>query len=487
MAAYIQSYINTGQGEEPARNFPVYVPANISIITGYYRADSSLIDISQAVTITVINQPAANSYTLDPNNINYFYLLQSGPYTFEITYTDNTLTPAITYTDYISLTVVNPITLPTEFNIYNQFKRSEPQEVYTTLQTSVDVDGNPIIANDYIDNTSNSTVFSNLYSDVSLVYQNILPSGGSINWELTLNNTSGLISNQTYSDTILMMLYSLLVDNSGNKYDVEYFLSKYIWYRSNETIPCYVYIQEVTAENFLFWILGTSLLGSNTFLNGQSLTPFQVAVYFIPQNFTTIPDDLQQELTNLVPRILPYGYTYFTYFNKTLADLGLTQNLGQTYKSDPRLGEFALEFISTNVNQAQAYINPFAPQNLVSLTMVPVSGTNFTARNYYTYEIIGTYLNGMTQDLTNQTVIFSSDTSVLVLSALGTLYAVGDGMATLKFSYGLKYGFNTYTVTSLGSWILDESALNYTTILTGVPTPNWVLNTGALDSTTTLS
>lgn len=485
MAAYIQSYINTGHGAEPARNFPVYNPYNISIITGYYMADASLIDISQAVIINVIDSPSSDSYTIDPNNINYFYLLQSGPYTFEIIYTDNTL--GITYTDYISLTVINPIVLPNELNIYNQFKRSEPQGVYTTLQTTTDDQGDLFTANDYIDNTSNSTVFSNLYNDISLVYQNTLPSGGNINWELTLNKTSGLISNQPYTDEILEMLYSLLVMNTGNKYDVEYFLSKYIWYRSNETIPCYVYIQEVTAANFLFWILGTSLLGSNTFLNGQSLTPYQVAVYFIPQNFTTIPVNLQQELTNLVPRILPYGYTYFTFFDKSLSDLGLTQNLGQTYKSDPRLGEFAIEFVSTNVNQAQAYINPFAPQNLVTLQMFPVSGTNFMARGYYAYTIIGTYLNGMTQDLTNQTVIFSSNTSVLVLNSLGTLYAVGNGMATLKFSYGLKYGFNTYTVTSLASWILDESALNYTTILTGVPTPTWVLNVGALDSTTTLS
>lgn len=485
MTAYIQSYINTGHGAEPARNFPVYNPSNISIITGYYMNDASLVDISQSVTITVINSPSSDSYSVDPNNINYFYLLQSGPYTFKVVYTDTIL--GITYTDYISLTVVNPITLPQENDVYNQFKRSEPQGVYTTLQTTTDEDGNLITANDYIDNTSNATVFSNLYNDVSLVYQNTLPSGGSINWELTLNNTSGLISNQTYSNIILEMLYSLLVMNTGNKYDVEFFLSKYVWYRSNETIPCYVYIQEVTADNFLFWILGLSYLGSDTFLNGQSLTPYQVAVYFIPQNFTTIPTSLQQELTNLVPRILPYGYTYFTFFNKSLSDLGLTQNLGQTYKSDPRLGEFAIEFISTNVNQAQAYINPFAPQNLVSLQMFPVSGTNFEARNYYSYQIIGTYINGATQDLTSKTVLFSSNTSVLVLNSLGTLYAVGNGAATMKFSYGLKYGFNTYTVTSLASWILDQSALDYTTILTGVPTPTWVLNVGILDYTTTLS
>ena len=86
MVAYIESYINTGHGAEPARNFPVYVPANISIITGYYAADNSLTDISTDVTISIIDSPSNNSYTLDPNNINYFYLLQTGSYTFEITY-----------------------------------------------------------------------------------------------------------------------------------------------------------------------------------------------------------------------------------------------------------------------------------------------------------------------------------------------------------------------------------------------------------------
>lgn len=485
MFPYIQSYINTGQGTEPSRNFPVYIPANISIITGYYMENYALVDVSTQVTINIINSPSSNSYTLDPSNINYFYLLQDGSYTFQIIYTDSSI--GTTFTDYISLVVINSILLPNQTNIYNQIKRSEPQGVYTQLQTTYDIEGNVVTSNDYADATATSTVFNNLYNDISTVYQNTLPSGGDINWELTLNNTDGLISYQPYSNIILSMLYSLLVDNSGNKYDVEFFLSKYIWYRSNKTIPCYVYIEEVTAENYLFWILGTSYLGSNTFLNGQSFTPYQVGVYFIPQNFTTIPPQLQQELTNLVPRILPYGYTYFTFFNYTLTQLGLTQNLGQTYKSDPRLGEFAIEFISTNVNQAQAYINPFAPENLVSLAMFPVSGTNFMARNYYSYQIIGTYVNGMTQDLTQSTIIFSSNTSVLVLNALGTLYAVGNGMATLKFTYGLKYGFNTYTVTSLASWILNESALDYTTILTGVPTPTWVLNAGALNTSTTLS
>lgn len=485
MTEYIKSYINTGQGEEPARNFPVYIPANISIITGYYAQDYSLIDVSTSVTIEVIDSPSNNSYIIDPNNINFFYLLQTGSYTFKIIYTDSSI--LTTFTDYISLVVINPVNLPYESTIYTQIKRSEPQGVYTQLQTTLDPQGDIVTANDYVDVTSTASVFNNLYADMGVVYNNLLPSGGNINWELTLNNTSGIISNQPYSNIILEMLYSLLVNNTSNKYDVEFFLSKYVWYRSNETIPCYVYIQEVTIDNFLFWILGTSLLGSNTFLNGQSFTPSQVGVYFIPQNFTTIPQNLQQELTNLVPRILPYGYTYFTFFNYTLDQLGLIQNLGQTYKSDPRLGEFAIEYISTNVNQAQAYINPYSPENLVSLAMFPISGTNFMARSYYSYTIIGTYLNGGTRDLTNKTVIFSSDTSVLVLNSLGTLYAVGNGIATLKFTYGLKYGFNTYTVSSLSSWILDESALDYTTILTGVPTPNWVLNIGALDTTTTLS
>ena len=484
MSAYIESYINTGHGKEPARNFNVYAPANISIITGYYAEDFALIDVSTDVTINVIDYPSAKGFYVDQNNINYFYLIELGAYTFEVIYTDSN---SITYTDYISLVAIKPLTLPNEQDIYNLIKRSEPQGVYTQLETTIDENGQVVVANDYSDVSATAKVFSNLYEDISTVYNNLLPSGGSINWEFALNNTSGLLSNQPYSDIILPMLYSLLVNNSGNKYDTEFFLSKYIWYRSNKTIPCYVYIKEVTADNFLFWTLGVSLLGSSTFLNSSSFTPYQVGVYFIPQDGAVIPQNLRDELTNLVPRILPYGYTYFTYFDKTLADLGLTEYLPQTYKSDPRLGDFALKFVSTNVNQASAYVNPFSPQNLVKLEMFPVSGTNFMARESYAYTIIGTYKNGLTQDLTNKTIITSSDTSVIVLQSLGTLYAVANGLATLKFSYGLKYGFNTYTVSSLATWILDESALDYTTILAGSSTPNWVLNLGELDSTTTLS
>ncbi len=483
MAAYIQSYINTGQGAQPARNFPVYIPANISIITGYYADDFSLTDVSTNVTIVIIDAPSSNSYTLDPNNINYFYLLQTGSYTFEVTYTDSS---SITYTDYVSLVVINPITLPTEVNVYNQIKRSEPQGVYTQNQITYNDQGNTIVGNDYADVTATATVFSDLYGDVGTIYQNLLPSGGSIDWELTLNNTDGLLSYQTYSDIILSMLYSLLVNNTGNKFDVEFFLSKYIWYRTNATVQCWVYIQEVTALNYFFWILGSSDLGVDTYLNATALTPYQVGIYFIPESPGVISASLQLELTNLVTRILPYGYTYETNFNSTLDDLGLTQSIGQTYKSDPRLGEFAILFVPVDVNQAQGYVNPFAPQNLVSIVMLPISGTNFQARSFNPYQIIGTYVNGLTQDLTNHTSIFSSNTSVLVVSTLGTLYAVGNGSATLKFTYGTFFGNNTYTVTSLASWILDESALDFTTILTGVPVAGWVLNSSALDFTTPL-
>jgi len=463
MAAYIKSYINTGHSAEPARNFPVYLPSNISIITGYYEDDYSLIDVTTDAIISVIDSPSDTSYKVDHANLNYFYLLQTGGYTFQVVYTD--VITGITFTDYISLVVINPVKMPSKLDVYNLIKRSEPQGVYTQLQTTVDDAGEVIVANDYVDVTASATVFDKLYEDIKTVYDSLLPSGGAINWELTLNNTTGVLSNQPYSDVILSMLYSLLVNNSGNRYDVSYFLSKYIWYRSNKTIPCYVYIKEVTPTNYLFWVLGTSLLGASTFLNESPFTPYQVEVYFIPQDATVIPESLQLELTNLVPKILPYGYTYLTAFDKTLDDLGLTQNLPQTYKLDPRLGDFAIEFVSTNVNQAQAYINPHGPSSLVSLAMFPVSGTNFIRGGYYSYTIIGTYLDGTTQDVTSSTTIFSSDTDVLVLSEIGTLYAVGDGSAALRFSYDLKYGVNNYTVSSATSWILDTSALDSTTIL----------------------
>src|SRR6185312_3351351 len=121
MKTYIKSFINTGINQEPARNFEVFLPANISIITGYYTEDSSLIDVSTDVTITMIDAPSAQGWKVDPFNINYFYLYQLGSYTFEIVYTDGL---GITFTYDLSVVVIQPTTLPSKENIYNLIKRS---------------------------------------------------------------------------------------------------------------------------------------------------------------------------------------------------------------------------------------------------------------------------------------------------------------------------------------------------------------------------
>lgn len=494
MSAYIVSYLNTALGQEPARNFTIYAPCNFSIITGYYTSNNTLIDVSLNAVITIIDQPASNSIQVNGALSNNFYLLQPGPYTFQIVYTDTNLTPHIAYTYYLSFTAMSPLRLPEQNDIYNIIKRSEPQGVYTQVQTFLDAVGNNVVGGDYTDVTSVASVFNSLYNDIQSVYDNILPSGGNTNWEQTLNGTSGLISNQEYSNIVLQMLYSLLIKNSGNKYDVSLFLSKYIWYRSNGTIQAYVHIEEVTIINYLFWILGISLLGVNTFLSNSIFTPYIVGVYIIPQNGAVITPAFQIELNNLVNRILPYGFTYQVFYNETLEELGLVQQIQQAFKTDTLLtgstsllNEFALLYIPTNVEQATAYLNPFAPQNLVSLTMNPPSGTNFTANTIDSYVITGTYLNGFTKDLTTVTTTYSTDVTILQIASRGSLYAVANGAANIVFQYGFITGFNSYTVTSLGQWVLDASALNSTTILTGTTTGNWVLNYSALDNNATLT
>ena len=449
---YIQSYINTGHGQEPARNFVIYAPINISIITGYYVLTSpstiNLSDVSTAVTITVLNSPQPNSLSVDPANINYFYILQAGSYAFQINYTDTVASPNITYTDFVSFTAVLPIYLPQANDIYNVIKRSEPQYVYTQLSSN----GIDTYANEYVDSFSTATAFSSLYQDLSTVYANTLPSGGSPDWELTLNNTVGLLSNtpvsnvnNPYYNIILDMLYSLLVNNTGNKFDVSLFLSKYIYYRTNKAVGCAVAIVEATVILPAIWILGSSRLGIDTVL-GDVIPIYQVNVYFIPQT-GIISQDLQNELTNLVPRLLPEGYNYLTYFNATLTSIGMTSSIGQTWKYDPRLGSFAIEYISTDVNQAIGWVNPTAPQALVSIAMTLPSGP--LTPGTYTFVITGTYYSGVTADLTLECTVISTNTAAITIATANTFVvnSVPSTSVILNFNYGSIFGNITYTVT----------------------------------------
>lgn len=452
---YIQSYLNTGHGLEPARNFTIYASSSISIITGFYNiatpTSASLTDVSTSATITIINSPTSLSYQLDPNYSNYFYILQSGAYTFEISYTDTAPSPNITYTTYVSFTAVIPVALPATSDLYKVIKRSEPQSVYTQTISSTDNEGNLFYTNEYVDSNSTATVLSTLYEDVNSVYENIVPTGGASNWELTLNNTVGLLSNtptpgllNPYYSLILDMLYSLLVNNTGNKFDVSFFLSKYLWYRSNKTISSYVYIQEVTNVLPAVWILGVSTLGNTTILGGDIPPIFLVSVYIIPQS-GTITQDLQNEITSLVPRLFPDGYAYQVFFNETLSSLGLTVNLNQTWKSDPRLYAFAIEYISTDVNQTNGYSNPTGNAALLSIAMSPASGT-VLAPGTSSYTITATYFGGVTSDVTLLSSVTSSDSSIISLPTPGTFSANMAGAATISFSYGIFSGENNYTV-----------------------------------------
>jgi hypothetical protein len=470
---YIQSYINTGHGQEAARNFVIYAPINISIITGYYILTSpstiNLSDVSTSAIITIINSPQPNSISVDPNNSNYFYILQSGAYTFQITYTDTIPNPNITYSDYIGFSVVLPIYLPQSNDVYNIIKRSEPQNVYTQVAEFTTEIGNNTYSNEYCDSFPTANIFNALYSDLNVIYQNILPSGGSSYWELTLNNTVGLLSNtplinipNPYYNVVLSMLYSLLVNNTGNKFDVSFFLSKYVFYRSNESITCYVYIQETTVIPVQVWELNSSILGINTRLGSGVNSIYQVNVYFLVQT-GDITQDLRNELTKLVPRILPFGYSYSIFFDYTLVELGLTTFIGQTWKYDPRLRAFAIEFDPFNVNQANGYINPTAPQALISIALIPASGTlNLGAQ---TYAVIGTYYSGVTADITSTSIVISSNSSVLDITGLGTMTALLPGPVNLTASYGPFSVLGLYVVLEIILWELNISELNSNTIL----------------------
>lgn len=465
---YIQSFISTSHNMTPARNFEIIAPTSISIITGFFNQalapTVTLSDISSSATIDIIDSPNNNSISVDPNSENFFYILEKGSYTFLINYIDTTPDPNITYSYYLSFTAVNPIILPQISDIYQIIKRSEPPGVYTQVQSYIDDFGNTKYSNEYVDVESISTVFDTLYQDVNKIYQLLFPTSGNLspdyssinkdgleNWELSLNNTRGLLSNipssptdvNPYYNIILNMLYSLLINNTGNKYDIEFFISKYLYYRSNKTISSYVYIKEVVNVLPPFWVLGISLLGVDTILAPSGPVIYNLTIYVIPQS-GTLSEDLENEIINLARRLIPIAYSYSVIFDKTLSDLGLTVNLGQTWKFDPRLKAFAIEFLENNVCQAAGYSDPTAPEAIISISLTPASGALSIGSG--TFVVTAHYYSGVTADITLKSTVTSTNPTILTVTGPNAYSANIAGTVSLKFLYGVFNGINNYTV-----------------------------------------
>jgi hypothetical protein len=440
------------------RYFALYSYGAFFVKVGFYGDDGVLTDVTADTIVNILQQPHANdiktlTYVIPGNGstVFSFYVSEAGSYLLEFVYQGNSC--------LLGMCAVNKNRLPVQNEIYAQIKRKEPQLVYTQDRIS----SSP----EYVDCTAISSVFGVLYTDLQAFYDQLIPSGGNAQWEFLLNGTNGLIETNNNFDVLMRQLYTLKTNNSCNRYDVSFFLSRFILTLTG-SMNVWVYMQEVNITNFQNWILGSSRLGQNTYLGATVLNPTTVTIYVIPVTGTwTPPTEVAQEIYNVARKMVPFYFDLVVDYSATLASLGLTQFLNQTYSTDTRHFnvEYAINYLPFGVEQAQGVINPDSIGNLDHIVITPVDGTIFTVGTFQNYTITGFYKDGDTVDLTFLATKSLSDYSKMVISSDQLIPLAPTSSIVFTANYGYISAHVTYSIVPPAVWILDTSQLDTTTIL----------------------
>ena len=217
-------------------------------------------------------------------------------------------------------------TLPT--NNYNSLASKFPKGVFADLsQTSI------IGAIIY----ATSKLVDDWYVKYQTVKQQIFSNQYSQDLEYELNSTKGLLSNSVYP-TETMRLLNSLPTYQLNTYDMELFVSQYIWYRLGKS--CAIYIDDFIVNPANCWILGSeqySILDSTTILQDEKNIVKTKIVWYI-FNSSTFTEQFKSEIQQLVLNISRCDLKNEIIFDNNLTPL-LTQYdyIGYTYKNDPRM------------------------------------------------------------------------------------------------------------------------------------------------------
>ena len=157
--------------------------------------------------------------------------------------------------------------------------------------------------------------------------------------ELELNGTVGLITDSIHLDKVLGLLAALNTVYL-NEYDLELFISKYIYYRLG-TVSA-VYIDDHVNKIDNYWILNQSLLGTSTILAPASYTPVVSNLDWTIFNSSLFTAEFEQEIKNLIIRVsradIGNDVVFSPLVSPTLSPTppGFTL-IGATYPLDPRL------------------------------------------------------------------------------------------------------------------------------------------------------
>lgn len=308
---------------------------SFQIIPALIDDDSSLNEIDYSdISYTILNGNTLIS-VLDETKL-IFNLQGAGSIAILITY-DNGLD--ILQQIFYAEIVESKIILDKE-KIYSILMQELPENVYCLDR--YDNQGNQLPM--YTDNISSAQIVEELYNKIYQVFQQIYPENQyTPYWEFALNGTTNLFSNLQYATDLLRLLNNINTEVAMTVWDLEYFLTRYIFYRTG--VSTLVYINDYSVELSDYWILGISKLGVNTKLAPANLENSDIQIVI----FNSLTAQVQYEVNLLIQRLLRPDISYsiiFTNDNPTTYDL-VTVNY--TYKFDPRLiYNKALKFLDNN-------------------------------------------------------------------------------------------------------------------------------------------
>ncbi len=443
---------------------PIYVGKPFTVKVGFYDENGALNDVTADTSLlswTVIDGSGVALWAT-PGQIN---AVTPGSFRICFRYFHNDLY----YTTFYSFCAIVPEpTGLTAAQAYACLKREEPADTYTESD-------DPLTSLTYNDNTAFCQLVANLYKYLDEQANNmfpenlVIPSDGNVqSWELMLTGTYNLFDpNSSATPKILQFIRN--AGFSFNPYDLAYWVSQYIWLKLAK--HTYVYIEETLIPyNNHYWILNESQLGVNTFL-GPTGNPRKrsTAIIHVLNYDYIIDPKTTSEILFLLGIWGMCGITYEIDYGHHPADFGLTQNLGNTYKGDPRtIGIYCLQYDTSAVLKAYGLSNPYAPSKLLGIQISPASGTFYTSNTLH-FSVQGQYQLGYTQDIT--ALCSYSSTTLTTLEQLtpeNVFECIGEGPGQVTAAY--------WYFTSISNITIEPFV-----------TTNWILNVSQLDTDTTLA
>jgi hypothetical protein len=277
----------------------------------------ALVDKINIITGNVNIEKMVDDFYITPLDNNKFTLKCTGKYLIntEIKY-------------IVSYFYSKAVNIGVSLNNYSMLANKFPKGVFSDLSRN-SVIGTIIYAT------------SKLIDDYSLSYKIVQQQtqGNDYNQDLEyeLNGTKGLLGNSVFSNSLMRLLNSLATYQL-NAYDMELFVSKYIWYRKKNS--CVVYINEYVVDPNQCWILGStkySILGETTKLQDANEIILTKIIWTI-FNSLLFENTFKQEIKDLIKRINRCDISNEVIFsNDPIPPQSKFNYIGFTYKNDPRL------------------------------------------------------------------------------------------------------------------------------------------------------